>query len=69
MENMTILTVWLIGLFGILGIVLAALTKMVKTDTTTYDKQFTWKTYPHWEQYARAAERTESVRPGAEKMD
>lgn len=41
------LWVWLVGLFGILGIVLAALTRMVKRDTSAYDKKFTWQAYPH----------------------
>lgn len=46
------LGVWLVGLFGIIGVVMTALTRAVRKDTTAYDKQFTWQTYPSWEEYA-----------------
>lgn len=51
-DSAVYLWVWLVGLFGIIFIVLAALTRMVRKDTVEYDKQFTWRSYPHWEEFA-----------------
>ncbi|MBO9600780.1 MAG: hypothetical protein J7559_23530 [Cohnella sp.] len=58
-DSAVYLWVWLVGLFGIIFIVLAALTRMVRKDTKEYDKQFTWQTYPHWEEFAKRHHRTE----------
>ncbi|MFC5532240.1 hypothetical protein [Cohnella yongneupensis] len=49
-DEAAFLVVWLVGLFGILGIVLAALTRMVRRDSTDYDKKFTWRAFPKWEE-------------------
>lgn len=49
-DSAVYLWVWLVGLFGIIFIVMAALTRAVRRDTTNYDKQFTWQSYPHWKE-------------------
>lgn len=45
MEDLAILMVWLIGLFGLVGVVIAAVARVVRRDSTAYDKQFLWHVY------------------------
>ncbi|MBB6636395.1 hypothetical protein [Cohnella thailandensis] len=50
MEEPVYLLIWLIGLFGLIGFVLAAVTNLVRKDTTEYDKRFTWEWKREWEE-------------------
>ncbi|THF73874.1 hypothetical protein [Cohnella fermenti] len=50
MEEPVYLFVWLLGLFGLIGFVMAAVTNLVRKDTTTYDKRITWQWKREWEE-------------------
>jgi uncharacterized membrane protein len=59
MEDVAYLMVWLIGLFVLIGLVMAAVARLVRKDTMSYDRKTIWKDSPwqgEWDKEGSASE-------------